>query len=374
MRRIGIGWQIIEGQGWGTYGAAIVRRLHQRDDTEPVILERTPPIGADALERRILNRYRHGLGQRLENFERLVQEKGGATLNIEILHARGNDGEPAFSQFSPQLWGRRNHALVFSETSNVSRKAVERYKAFDRVFAGSSWNASVLREAGVDAPIAQIQGVDTTLYRPGGKAGLFPGEFVIFSGGKLEFRKGQDIVAAAFKIFVDCHPDARLVCCWGNKWPDTPMVELMRMSPHVDGPPAVRDGRGDIAEWLGRFGIPMDRVTLLEDIPPLAMPRIFREADAAVFANRAEGGTNLVAMEAMACGVPTILSANTGHLDILGDGASYPLREQPQVDIGESSDRIQGWGESSVEEVVAALEAVRADAVAARRTAEKGPL
>ncbi len=370
MRRIGIGWQIIEGQGWGTYGTAIVRHLHRKDGLEPVILERTPFIGSDSLEREVLNRYRHGLAQRVENFERIVKEKGGTTLNIDILHARGNDGQPAFSQFSPMIRGNRNYAMVFSETSNVSKKAVAQYGEFDRVFAGSTWNADVLREAGVASPIVQIQGVDTTLYRPGPKVGLFPDEFVVFSGGKLEFRKGQDIVAAAFKIFIDRHPNARLVCCWGNKWPSNPMVKLMGYSPHVDGGPDVHDGRGDVPEWLSRFGIPLDRVTLLEDVPPIAMPRILREADVAVFPNRGEGGTNLVAMEAMACGVPTILSANTGHVDIIDDGACLPLSHQVPVNIGEASDRVQGWGESSVEEVVAAMERVWSDTMAARRMAK----
>ena len=35
--------------------------------------------------------------------------------------------------------------------------------------------------------------------------------FLIFSGGKMELRKGQDIVLAAFKIFARRHPEATLV-------------------------------------------------------------------------------------------------------------------------------------------------------------------
>ena len=47
---------------------------------------------------------------------------------------------------------------------------------------------------------------------------------------------------------------------------------------------------------------------------------LLKQADLAVFPNRCEGGTNLVAMEAIACGVPTVLSANSGHLDLLRPG------------------------------------------------------
>src|SRR3546814_10727981 len=80
-----------------------------------------------------------------------------------------------------------------------------------------------------------------------------------------------------------------------------------------------------------------------------------READVALFPNRAEGVTNLVAMEAMACGVPTILSANTGHLDIVAEGACIPLRRQRPVVVDDRYLGTGGWGESDVEEMVEAL-------------------
>jgi glycosyltransferase involved in cell wall biosynthesis len=50
------------------------------------------------------------------------------------------------------------------------------------------------------------------------------------------------------------------------------------------------------------------------------MPSVLQEMNVAVFPNRAEGGTNLVAMECMACGLPVILSGNTGHLDLIENG------------------------------------------------------
>ncbi len=92
---------------------------------------------------------------------------------------------------------------------------------------------------------------------------------------------------------------------------------------------------------------------------------------AAVFANRAEGGTNLVAMECMACGVPTILSRNTGHLDLIEDANCYPLT--PRRAKAFLSERlrngVQGWrqagaaqGVEDIERVFAHREEVFADA------------
>jgi glycosyltransferase involved in cell wall biosynthesis len=77
--------------------------------------------------------------------------------------------------------------------------------------------------------------------------------------------------------------------------------------------------------------------------------------DVALFPNRCEGGTNLVAMECMACGVPTILSANTGHLDLLKDGAALALADQRPIR------NLPGWRESDVQEIVAALETLYTD-------------
>jgi glycosyltransferase involved in cell wall biosynthesis len=55
-------------------------------------------------------------------------------------------------------------------------------------------------------------------------------------------------------------------------------------------------------------------------------------------------------MEAMACGVPTILSANTGHLDLLKDGTALALKDQRPIPTA------PGWCESNIEEILAALE------------------
>ena len=79
-------------------------------------------------------------------------------------------------------------------------------------------------------------------------------------------------------------------------------------------------------------------------------------------------GTNLVAMEAMACGVPTYVSYNTGQKgseghDLLGTAAR--LKTQKPVKATPASQTLQDWGESEVDEVVAAFEYVythRADA------------
>jgi glycosyltransferase involved in cell wall biosynthesis len=170
-----------------------------------------------------------------------------------------------------------------------------------------------------------LQGVDRSLFHPAPKRNLFPGRFLIFSGGKPEPRKGQDIVVAAFRIFARRHPEAMLVTAWHSPWPM--LARGMDL---------------DLSAFAGR-------VIDIGQLPNGAMAPIYRECDVALFPNRAEGGTNLVAMECLACGVPTILSDNTGHRDLLRMGLGHRLAQHP-------SDVWSEWGESDVEEVVEVLE------------------
>jgi glycosyltransferase involved in cell wall biosynthesis len=57
-------------------------------------------------------------------------------------------------------------------------------------------------------------------------------------------------------------------------------------------------------------------------------------------------------MEAMASGVPCILSANTGHLDLIAEDNCIALTQQTAF----TNPTHQDWGQSSVGEIVAKLE------------------
>ena len=92
--------------------------------------------------------------------------------------------------------------------------------------------------------------------------------------------------------------------------------------------------------------------------------------DVALFPNRCEGGTNVVAMEAMACGVPCILSANSGHLDIISDDNCYPLTEQAPMPA--EDDPADVWRESSLDEIIECLERVYTDRDDAARRGSAG--
>jgi glycosyltransferase involved in cell wall biosynthesis len=123
--------------------------------------------------------------------------------------------------------------------------------------------------------------------------------------------------------------------------------------------PTNKDGKIDVAKWAYESAIPTDQFMDLGSIPNFQMPQILREMDVGLFPNRCEGGTNLVAMECMACGMPVILSSNTGHLDLIQEGNCYPLIQQNPVNrIHNLGQILTGWGESSVMEIVDQLERI----------------
>lgn len=184
---------------------------------------------------------------------------------------------------------------------------------WDFYLAGSEWNRSKC----VPFPSAlAIQGVDERVFFP--KRNIPADQpFTVFSGGKFEYRKGQDIVLAAFAKFVKRVPNSFLIGAWHNPWYGT--QDTMRQSnlvkydiPSVTG-----------SEWTRmalELGIPRESFKFYgKSIKPENMAELMNSSHLGVFPNRCEGGTNLVLMESIATGLPVIASISTGQREIAGN-------------------------------------------------------
>ena len=149
----------------------------------------------------------------------------------------------------------------------------QKLRYFNTLYAGSTWNAQVIRNASLtffpEDPLEVgvfLQGVNKDIWGEesvcsAAAAAKNDGEFIIFSGGKLELRKGQDLVIAAFKQFSLSHPNAKLMVAWQNDWPET--LETISESPHVQGGAPKLDtdtGTLDLTGWLEQNGINRDKV------------------------------------------------------------------------------------------------------------------
>ena len=351
MERIAITWQVSDVSGWGVFGLNLINQLIKIDGLQPLLLLPPDLKNIDPISQRLLE----PLLKEQSELSRLSSLNIGKIAKISgaaVLHHLTD--ALTISDVSKTFKGDKNLGIVFFETTTFDKLALQHIEEFDSIIAGSSWNGEVLQEQGLKNIQVLLQGVDTSLFRPfsNGREKL-SNRFIIFSGGKLEYRKGQDIVLSAFKKFYSRHPDAILAAMWHSPWPKA--SRSMQLSPHVKSLPELnKKGEQKISKWALQHGVPESAFVDLGLVPNSYLPNILRNVDAAVFPNRCEGGTNLVAMECMATGIPCVLSANTGHLDLISPQRCYVLSEQKKVPS--ASGETEGWGESSVEELLELME------------------
>lgn len=335
------------------YGLQIVMQALRRGQSN-IVLTRKPSL--IELPPLILPRLTPilDLASKLDQF---IVEKPNEILsfNHAVLHGSSSD----FAGFLGQdrIWGKPNVACCAIEHLIMGEHGRKFAKNYDMYIAISQWNADFLNSLNLGPVHLCFQGIDSTLFYPGVRSQFYRDRFVIFSGGKFEFRKGQDIVVAAFKRFYERHPESLLICCWQNLLSPTP--EPFLKIGHVTSVPRSAPQYGlEITPWLLEQGLPNTSFIDLPFTHNILMPSVLRECDVAIFPNRCEGGTNLVAMEAAACGVPTYVANNTGQKDLVNLMGFKGFFEQNVVTQSSTMSSFEGWGESSVDEVVATLENV----------------
>ncbi len=234
--------------------------------------------------------------------------------------------------------GKINLAYCFFE-SPLGPNAVENAARYDIVFVGSTWCLERMRERGITNGEVLIQGVDHSIFKPGHREK--DNQFRIFSGGKFEYRKGQDLVIAAFAEFAKDHPEAHLVCAWFNPWPQ--LIYSMWNSRHIVFEAEGKTQMEFASSLLQRNGV--ENFTVLPQLTQRELASQMQNTDCGLFPNRCEGGTNLVLMEYASCGRQVVANILTGHADV---------KDSIHVDI--RSERGPGeWAEQSVEDVVIAL-------------------
>jgi glycosyltransferase involved in cell wall biosynthesis len=230
-------------------------------------------------------------------------------------------------------------------------------KQLELVVAGSSFCEQQLNKAGIENTKTIIQGINPQIFNPTNSAkSLFKDRFVVFSGGKFEFRKGQDVVIRAFKIFSDKHPDALLINSWFNLWEFS--LSTMAASTLIEFSFDFKDYMASMKNLYKMNGLDPDKVITLPIKPSFQLAHIYKNTDVGLFPNRCEGGTNLMLMEYMACGKPVIAAAETGHADVVKEDNAFPIKNCAPVKMKEGDfSEYQGWVEPDVDEILSHLEA-----------------
>lgn len=259
-----------------------------------------------------------------------------------------------FTPLFEKIRGKRNYGYTFFE-NELTNNSLENSKRYDLILAGSSWCRKRLLEKGITSCDVLIQGVDAQKFYPI-REKISSQNFIIFSGGKFELRKGQDLVLRAIKILQEKYDDILLVNCWYNLWPHT--MHAMASSPHIKLPGTMPSSWKKFMEAVyEKNGLMADRIETYELLPNYLLRGVFGCTDIGVFPNRCEGGTNLVMMEYMACAKPAIASNTSGHRDIVTQNNALLLNQLKNLNLYDLNKKLIGrWQDPSLDELVDKIE------------------
>jgi tetratricopeptide (TPR) repeat protein/glycosyltransferase involved in cell wall biosynthesis len=257
--------------------------------------------------------------------------------------------------FNPlfNIKGKENFGYTVFE-NELSSKSVENAKNYDKVVTASTWDYEKLLTAGINNADLVIQGIDPKMFYPDDEK-REGNLFVIFSGGKFEIRKSQDLILKAISILQKKYKDIILVNAWYNVWVES--MRLMRYSKYIN----YEEKGSTWDDFMNNIyycnDVDPKRVFTLPLVPNKDLRKVYLKSDIGLFPNRCEGGTNLVMMEYMACGKPVVASYNTGHKDILTENNSLMLKEMKEFKLYDSANTLfADWEEPDIDEIVEKIE------------------
>ena len=237
---------------------------------------------------------------------------------------------------------------------------------YDKLLTGSNWCKDILEDATGLEVRCILEGIDPSIFYPAPKSGWLPEAFYIYSSGKVEFRKGQDVTLMAFKRFSARHPDARLVTVWNSPFSDIGNG----FQATADAPLWLKEnGLLDIKRWAKDNGIDPDKVMDMGCFPNYVLPNVLHEMDVMLHPSRVESCTALPVKEAMACGVPVIAARHSGMVDLLDSLNSLPLVRNKAISASNEyffPNSSMQWYETDPAEIDDALEWVYQNRDAAR--------
>lgn len=179
----------------------------------------------------------------------------------------------------------KNIAILPFETTRIPRSWTGKLAYFDAIFTPCKQNIDMFRDSGVTIPIELIHwGVDETKYYPLERK---PKEVFTFGHmGALSIRKGTDVLIEAFTEEFQKEKDVELIC--KSSFPNYPFDNKdKRIKVHL-------------STWPH------------QDI----LNMFFAQIDCFVFPTRGEG-FGLTPLEAMATGVPSIVTGWSGPLEYM---------------------------------------------------------
>ena len=241
-------------------------------------------------------------------------------------------------------------ALFFWEESLIPSATVAALNAsFAAVFAPSRAVAKALIDSGVAIPVLTIgHAPDLSAFAGLRPRETVPGTFLHVSSAFP--RKGVDVLLDAWVRAFSRADAVRLVI---KAFPN----------PHNDAAAQVERIRRDHPEAA-------DIVLVDADLPGEAMPGLYQEASAVVLPSRGEG-LNLPVVEAMAAGVPVIVTGRGGHMDFCTEANARLVASRLGMAGSHLSAPHALWAEPDVADLAAAMREAADGALAGRAEAAR---
>jgi glycosyltransferase involved in cell wall biosynthesis len=267
----------------------------------------------------------------------------------KVFHAlTGVDFQPI-----SKIWGDENYGYTFFE-NELNINSLKNAGKFTKVIGGSSWNLEKLKEIGIDNSDYLIQGIDPEIFYPIEERKTDE-LFVIFSGGKFELRKGQDLVLKAVKTLQQKYPNIILINAWFNMWPQS--MELFHYAPNFIFEASGNSWQEIMKNLYKINGLNEEKIITLDIVQNSVLRNIYKTTDIGIFPNRCEGGTNLVLMEYMACGKPVIGAYNSGQKDVLNSENSILIKDHKPFKLYSDNKTLWAdWSEPDLDEIISQLE------------------
>ena len=316
-------WRVDSYTGWGNFGQQLVKQAGLRGHRVSNILNPTKLEGMSPLTRQFYDDFdAHARTDKAE-VERTGTLKDEGSLFFMALGGSWEKNIERFSRFE-NIIGTVPVGVLAFESNRVPEESIQAMnKRLAGVICVSGVNYRTLQRCGLERTAHIIQGVAPDVFCPTLVPPVDNKKFYIFAGGKLEVRKGQDAIIRAFKRIQTEIPQAVLVTAWHTPY-KIDFLKGFNERTKLDSPlvyaEETRDAatrRLDVVNSLAANGIERDKIIDLGLVANVQLGHILRRMDCALFTSRFEGGTNLPAMEAIASGVPTVLSSGSGHLDLL---------------------------------------------------------
>jgi glycosyltransferase involved in cell wall biosynthesis len=235
-------------------------------------------------------------------------------------------------------------ALVFWEESLLPAATVEVLnQSFDAVLAPSQFVAKALLDSGVSLPVHCVgfaPELDEFLALYGAGARRAAEVFTFLHVSSCFPRKGVDVLLASYaRAFRASDPVRLIIKTFEN--------------PH-------NDVAAQIAAW--RHADPMAPMieVIDDDVGMKEMAALFREADAMVLPTRGEG-FNLPAAEAMAAGIPLIVTGYGGHMDFCNEANARLVDYRLAPSRSHLATPMSLWVEPEVADLAAAMREVHED-------------